>query len=1040
MAKNMKRILHIISILFLSIPIHIASAQDNEEIIKIGYIPNYGIINSPNVKGAEGYGYEYLSEIEKYTNYKFVYEEVKWSDGLELLKNGELDLLGPAFITKQRLEDYEFVDTPFLHDSISIYAPKNDEYFYGDPSQFNGKTVAIEVASMYVDIFKQYEKKHQIELDEIYVDYSEFKQLINQRNVDLFVSGALHEHQGMKIVDTLQSQDIHLMSLKNNLDIVENINQAMIDIEKDDHNFSKRLEIKYYPKTHSTPKSFTEDEVNALNMKDIYKVGYHANLAPLSYQKNDEPVGFAIDVMELLAKELDIQVEYIPLSSKEDYLRDDLDFNLCILEHGIEQERWVSDPYDHQNIVIMKNKDKRNDEIKDVLILDYYALEIEEFIDRYSNANIHKVYSSSQSSNALHSIDVDCRISIESRMQLLIHNYDRNEIDISILGIEMPLNIIVSNKLPRVVLDALNKSIASLEKNQVNEIIYNNTTSVQGEFNLILFINKYRYQILAGTGIICVILALLRVRNLKNKSKKLQEDYSLQETLHHCIDILYSMTTKTVTSTVDDRTKAFTQMLTALKNYYQADRSYFYQIKEGSTEVEEIYEILDKNVPSSKHEYEKIPERVKLILLNILKVHGVVSCDDINELIPNKNVSIVKNYEKHNVKSFTYSAIMDVNKNLLGFIGIDNPRLNMKNTELMKLLSNFVFMFIKNEHNKLLQEESSKLEISSRTRILKKCSKYLTGTSYIDHNIVEIMTMLRIHYGATSVVMVRINQEKNTFMIKHISLSDESHIKRLIKDEYPIVRLERWLEKFKNKSEYAVVSFDELNLTIDDQLYMLKQGVMDALITPTYDENKVLIGFLSVNNPSVINRSRDLIHVISKLISDFEISIEIQKKATLDSLSKLYNKMETQRRITDLINSGVMGTLMIIDVDNFKKLNDTLGHQFGDQAIKDVARILENNFRQNDIIGRIGGDEFMIFCPNPITNEIIIQKAISLIKTCKLVYACGNLTTKISISIGICRTNNKDVNFEYLYKEADRALYESKKKGKNQYTLYDEDI
>lgn len=133
----------------------------------------------------------------------------------------------------------------------------------------------------------------------------------------------------------------------------------------------------------------------------------------------------------------------------------------------------------------------------------------------------------------------------------------------------------------------------------------------------------------------------------------------------------------------------------------------------------------------------------------------------------------------------------------------------------------------------------------------------------------------------------------------------------------------------------------------------------------------------------------------------------------------------------------------MIDLDNFKAVNDTLGHVFGDKVLVDTAARLSRVFSEKDIIGRIGGDEFCAFLNLSTFNDmesarrIIIQKAESLKKSMHETYSgAGNKEVTVSTSIGIALYPQDGSDYMTLYNNADSALYESKKHGKNTYTIY----
>ncbi|MEG1491693.1 MAG: diguanylate cyclase [Oscillospiraceae bacterium] len=163
-------------------------------------------------------------------------------------------------------------------------------------------------------------------------------------------------------------------------------------------------------------------------------------------------------------------------------------------------------------------------------------------------------------------------------------------------------------------------------------------------------------------------------------------------------------------------------------------------------------------------------------------------------------------------------------------------------------------------------------------------------------------------------------------------------------------------------------------------------------------------------------------------------------QAEYDALTGIFNKGATTQHIRDLISSSDVsqaGVFMMLDIDSFKNINDTYGHPFGDEVLSEAAKILYNNFREPDIVGRIGGDEFCVF-----SCEIIGKARVEAIAQ-RICEKIGSIRTPeegkigISCSIGISMCNGVSKSFETLYKEADTALYEVKDTGKNGYAFFD---
>lgn len=155
-----------------------------------------------------------------------------------------------------------------------------------------------------------------------------------------------------------------------------------------------------------------------------------------------------------------------------------------------------------------------------------------------------------------------------------------------------------------------------------------------------------------------------------------------------------------------------------------------------------------------------------------------------------------------------------------------------------------------------------------------------------------------------------------------------------------------------------------------------------------------------------------------------------------DSLTGLYNKIATQEHIRDELNAcpEKLYAFFILDIDNFKFVNDGFGHAVGDEVIIIFANTLRSQFRRSDIVGRIGGDEFAAFLEVP-SLEWLDEKAKTLVEALNIDLKFSEKPLHVSPSIGISVSNMVKIDFETLYKNADNALYDVKKKGKNGYSI-----
>ncbi|MBU9713858.1 diguanylate cyclase [Evansella tamaricis] len=162
------------------------------------------------------------------------------------------------------------------------------------------------------------------------------------------------------------------------------------------------------------------------------------------------------------------------------------------------------------------------------------------------------------------------------------------------------------------------------------------------------------------------------------------------------------------------------------------------------------------------------------------------------------------------------------------------------------------------------------------------------------------------------------------------------------------------------------------------------------------------------------------------------------KRATHDSLTGLYNRGHFVEQVNlELKKPELSKTLMLIDLDNFKHINDTYGHLAGDDALIHFTKTLMNNNLEHAIVGRIGGDEFAIFLKG-LSNKESYNKAESIRDTIEktFIYLEGNTPITITISIGLVYIEKGNVaSFREIYHNADKHLYSSKGAGKNRVSV-----
>jgi diguanylate cyclase (GGDEF)-like protein/PAS domain S-box-containing protein len=162
------------------------------------------------------------------------------------------------------------------------------------------------------------------------------------------------------------------------------------------------------------------------------------------------------------------------------------------------------------------------------------------------------------------------------------------------------------------------------------------------------------------------------------------------------------------------------------------------------------------------------------------------------------------------------------------------------------------------------------------------------------------------------------------------------------------------------------------------------------------------------------------------------------KKSERDSLTSLLNRTATEEAIDFYLRKGTPEShcaMMVLDIDNFKAINDTYGHLQGDELLIGISDILLKYTRKGDVVGRFGGDEFIVFLTDTQNDEVVISKVHDFATDIRELSGKFNFDLPVSVSFGVTLTANKNNTFEEMFHQADKALYMAKRSGKDRYAI-----
>lgn len=174
------------------------------------------------------------------------------------------------------------------------------------------------------------------------------------------------------------------------------------------------------------------------------------------------------------------------------------------------------------------------------------------------------------------------------------------------------------------------------------------------------------------------------------------------------------------------------------------------------------------------------------------------------------------------------------------------------------------------------------------------------------------------------------------------------------------------------------------------------------------------------------------IWLLRNIDSEVQSALDLRQAAERDELTGLLNRACTMKQIQQIMadQPDAMHALFALDLDCFKALNDTMGHQAGDAFLAAFAKALKGCFRDSDVVGRVGGDEFFVLMKNAPNDMIVAEKAETVMRISRLL--CDTYPVEgLSVSIGISLFPADGEDISSLYAKADEALYRAKRSGKN---------
>ncbi|MFV0362936.1 MAG: diguanylate cyclase [Suipraeoptans sp.] len=477
---------------------------------------------------------------------------------------------------------------------------------------------------------------------------------------------------------------------------------------------------------------------------------------------------------------------------------------------------------------------------------------------------------------------------------------------------------------------------------------------------------------------------------------------------------------------------------------YVSDTIYFVEEFFNITVDDDSHDGVFANVSSSIY-WEQIGDTFKIKRIHMSSVDEIIGIDFLMENIPGGVVCFSDDKEM---------TMLNYNDEFLRISGYTKK-------ELEEEYNNSYALLIHSEDIEMVQELFSiQKKIGNKVRLDYR----LIGKSGAKHTIINIMEygQVVLHDGKRRIYSILIDVTETQVLIS--KLNDVAKMNETIVElssdivfqwnpmENEISFSENWIDKFGyspyTKNIYETI-IDKKLVYADDidalKLFMqqlLHKGTSLTTELRIYRADNTYI-WCRLKASMQVDDSGNITECVGVIVDIDDAKAEadtLRRQAESDALTGLYNKSTTERLSRVYLRSlddHSKCAFIIVDLDNFKSVNDVYGHPRGDMLLSDFAKELMRIFRKEDIIGRLGGDEFGILMKDIPNVEIVKSKADEILNAINKISEKNNY--EVSGSIGIACSSSCDNSYSRLYHNADLSLYYVKTRGKNDYFVFDEE-
>ncbi|WP_044600135.1 transporter substrate-binding domain-containing diguanylate cyclase, partial [Candidatus Stoquefichus massiliensis] len=557
MKKDIHRMCKIFIVLLMII-VFIVPVNAEENIIKVGYYPleNYHSLKDGSVRG---YEVDYLNKLVEITGWKIEYVEVKsWNDGIDKLRNNEIDIISPAQITDDRLSEFDFSALPLGRVSGAVITKKDSLIMFEDFEMFSQMVFGVEKSVTYKDLFHSYAlQNHFDDHIKLYDNHDELVKALNNNEVDGIIANVMRfDDNSMKLIGRFSMSSYYFMLNNQNKKLLRQLNDAMIQLQNRYPQLLEDLLETYYPAFKVDPISKKEKEY--IKQIDSLKIGCVPYPDPLLYKEDNEMKGITIDILNNVSKYIGIPFEYIELPRGDisyDYLINENIDLISSVEYNSTNAQLshikLTNPYIEAEKLFVSKNGKRFDPDSEMSVGICTGSETVEKVIQNKYPHFHiKHYNDVESClDELLDDHVDLVLQNEYSLKRILNKPKYEELFIIAkagIGDAHSLSPVIKNEESYLndplLISILNKGIESIHKNELEMIIIDKTIdrTYQYTFSDIIYVYRHIFIVIMVLLVIIVgtMIYNLKVRKknillLQNKEKSLLNERDRLEEMAH---------------------------------------------------------------------------------------------------------------------------------------------------------------------------------------------------------------------------------------------------------------------------------------------------------------------------------------------------------------------------------------------------------------------------------------------------------------------------------------------------------------------------